>query len=140
MLTFAQVATVAFTDEDQDYYCPPCAAERFGSLQIAKLEAGFLDGAHIGARKVSDYEMGEAESGEAWAQAEAMHENEDGDEGEGRSVDEIYEDLERSPVVFCSGSCGRCYTGGAEPWQKPNPVDGSKPEYVRSTDDDRWLF
>lgn len=136
MLTFAQVATVAFTDDSCEFFCPPCAAEKFGSLQIAKVEAGFLNGEHIGVRKVSDYEMGEAESQEAWSYAEAMHEN----EGEDRSVDEIAESLEDEPIIHCSGSCGRCYTGGAEPWQKPNPVDGSKPEYVRSTDDDRWLF
>src|SRR4051812_13907611 len=112
MLTFAAIKTTAYTDDWCDFYCEQCAAEKWGTLFIAKLEARMIDGGDHnanGVSSVSDYGMGEIESNEQWSRAESLAE----DDEDGRSIDEICESLDGEPTVQCSGSCGRWYTGGA---------------------------
>lgn len=191
MLTFSQIRTDAFMEEgDYEMYCERCAAEKWGALFIARLEAGLEEPViemsgpagmssyspspypDARVRTVSGYEMGEHESQEAWNTAESAADDngyvqertvptgdpapwEEYDSAENLTAEDgsavtkytrtlteteaIYYAMEEdgATAIECAGSCGRVYTGGAQPWQERN-ADGSIPKYIRSADDSRW--
>lgn len=156
MLTFSQIRTDAFTEDHCDFYCERCACEKWGALYIARIEAG-LDEPVIemsgpagvtsyspspypeaSVKTVSGFEMSEIENREGEVLVDSYY-SERGETPDWCSAEvmEMYDKLRAENPIECAGSCGRVYTGGAQPWQERN-ADGSIPKYIRSADDSRW--
>lgn len=126
MLTVSQVATVAFGDGDPPI-CPQCASDRHGALCVAKVEAGLSDAL----QRVSEYELGEWESEEAWAHAESVAQE------RGVETQEVYdEQLDGEEYHYQCDGCGRFWTGGGATWVE------REDEAVRAPQpgDQRWLW
>lgn len=135
MLTFAATKNVAFTDGYGEYFCMPCAAQKWGALYVAKIDAGLADEpkeGEGGPHTVIEYNMDQRTSEYAYERA-----SEDADNGE---FEQDSEEFDKAVEVYerceCDGGCGRVYTGGAIPWQEPQ--GDADPVRVRTSDDNRW--
>lgn len=136
MLTYSALKTVAYWDPEagEDPICPECARKRWGTLAVAKAEARIEPTPCAG---VIEYNMDEMTNHffDDFAY-NVEHGDVDPPEGFDPGDPDTYPDYVRYPE--CPGLCGRCFTGGAEPWQAP--VDGRIPARVASADDNRWTM
>lgn len=135
MLTYAATTIVAFRSEDDptELYCEDCARNTFGTLAVARADARLQTG---GVEGVIEYNADEVETYEIESLVDSWQ-SDSSSAPEGFDPENPWDFEIREPVLQCAGTCGRYYTGGAEPFQEWTDPE-NPPSRQPTSGDNRW--